>query len=47
MTVSPGTYTLTGRSPLYQGGSFDCQALAPVTVLSGATVTANVYCEER
>jgi hypothetical protein len=47
VTVPPGPYTLTGRSPLYGGGSYECQAGDPVTVLSGATVTVNVYCQER
>ena len=47
ITLPVGTYTLTGRSPLYQSGTLDCQAEDPVAVTSGGTVTANVYCQER
>lgn len=45
--VLPGQYELAGTSPLYNGGKVTCNATSPVTVKVGATVTADVYCQER
>ena len=42
-----GTYTVTGRSPQYEGGTADCQASGPVTVTEGVTSSVEVDCQER
>jgi len=42
-----GTYTVTGRSPQYEGGTADCQASGPVTVAEGATTSVEVDCQEN
>jgi hypothetical protein len=47
INVPPGTYNLTGRSPLYQSGTADCQTLAPVEATSASTLIVNVGCEEK
>jgi hypothetical protein len=46
-SVNPpvGTYTVSGRSPQYEGGAAECRASAPVTVTTGATSTVEVYCQ--
>jgi hypothetical protein len=46
VTVPAGTYTVVGRSPLYQGGAAYCYAAKPVTVGSGSTAAARVVCDE-
>ena len=46
IAVPPGRYLLEGRSPLYDGGKGTCRADRPATVRAGATVVANVYCQE-
>jgi hypothetical protein len=43
--VPPGRYTLTGHSPQYGGRSYLCRATGPVTVTSGSSVVANVWCQ--
>jgi hypothetical protein len=45
VTVPPGTYTVTGHSPLYGSGAYACQAAGPVTVTSGHTTQADVLCQ--
>lgn len=45
--VTAGTYTVTGRSPKYEGGTADCQASGPVTVTKGVTNSVEVDCQER
>lgn len=47
MTVRGGSYTVTGRSPLYQGGALDCEAQGTVTVQPPTGSTADVACQER
>ncbi len=47
INVPPGTYTVIGRSPLYQSGDVDCETLAPVTATSASTVEVNVGCQEK
>jgi len=47
INVPPGTYTVTGRSPLYQSGDVDCETLAPVAATSASTVVVNVGCEKK
>jgi hypothetical protein len=42
-----GTYTATGRSPQYEGGTADCQASGPVTVTKGVTSSVEVDCQEK
>ena len=46
LQVPAGSYTATGRSPLYQSGDVDCQALGPVTVTAGASSRMDVFCQE-
>jgi len=45
--VTVGTYTVTARSPQFEGGSTDCTASAPVTVTQGATSSVVVDCQEK
>lgn len=47
MTLPPGTYTLTGRSPRYNDGRVECRAASPVHVVANQTVVADVYCVEK
>ncbi len=42
-----GSYTITGRSPLYQRGLADCQAPTQVTLRPGTTTVLAVACSER
>jgi photosystem II stability/assembly factor-like uncharacterized protein len=46
--VPTGSYTITGRSPLYDSGNVDCHSIAPapVTVTAGATIRVVVACQE-
>jgi photosystem II stability/assembly factor-like uncharacterized protein len=45
--VPTGSYTITGRSPLYDSGSVDCHSIEPVTVTAGATIRVVVACSEK
>lgn len=45
--ASVGTYTVSGRSPKYEGGTADCKASGPVTVTKGVTSSVKVDCQER
>jgi hypothetical protein len=46
--LAPGSYTLTGSSPAYDGGKGVCRTLKTDIVLtSNGTTTANIYCQER
>lgn len=47
ITVAPGVYTLTARSPQYDDGRVECRADAPVHVVADRTVVTNVYCVEK
>ena len=47
LPVTVGTYTVTGRSPQYKGGTADCQAPGPVTVTKGVTSTVEIDCQEK
>ncbi len=42
--VVVGTYTVSGRSPQYEGGTADCHASGPVTVAKGLTIRVQVDC---
>ena len=44
--VSVGTYTVSGQSPKYEGGTADCKASGPVTVTKSATSNVEVDCQE-
>ena len=44
LLVHPGTYSVTGSSPLYNDGS-PCLPATKVTVKRGLTSQANVYCQ--
>ena len=41
-----GTYSVSGRSPQYEGGTADCRAPGPVTVTKGVTSSVKVDCQE-
>jgi hypothetical protein len=46
--VPAGTYVVSGRSPLYQGGRFDCRINQPsLTVHAGETITIDVSCQMK
>lgn len=46
--VPTGTYVVTGRSPLYQGGGLDCRIAQPsLTVRSHETITVDVTCDMK
>ena len=45
VTVPGGTYTIVGRSPLYESGAALCRATEAATVTSGHTTTADVLCQ--
>ncbi len=47
VAVRPGTYTVTGSSPMYDGGHTPCPAGVPVVVRGGGNVFVNVLCQER
>ena len=44
--VAVGTYTVSARSPQYEGGTADCNASGPVTVTKGVTSSVEVDCQE-
>ena len=45
--VPIGTYAITGRSPLYDGGRTDCISSGSVILSVGAMIHVVVLCEER
>jgi hypothetical protein len=45
--VPVGTYTVTGQSPQYQGGTGVCRASGPVVVTEGVTSTVKIDCQEK
>jgi hypothetical protein len=45
--VPVGTFTVSGRSPQYEGGAGVCHASAPVTVSKGVTTKVQVDCEQK
>ncbi len=45
--LPPGSYTVRGRSPLYDSGSADCTAQPPIIVRLRAVTTIDVACLER
>ncbi len=47
LTLRPGTYTVTGRSPGFLDGRGGCSATAEVTVNRGRTSGADVFCQLR
>lgn len=47
VTMFPGRYLLTGRSPLYNGGAGVCRHVGLVDVPAQATTHADVVCVER
>ncbi|MGH9091938.1 MAG: hypothetical protein ACRDZR_11265 [Acidimicrobiales bacterium] len=46
-SVVVGTYTVSGRSPEYEGGIAICHASGPVTVSKGVTSRVEVDCQEK
>ncbi|HEX3707134.1 MAG TPA: hypothetical protein VHV76_10930 [Mycobacteriales bacterium] len=47
LEVPPGRYTLTGRSPKYEGGHGVCRGYKAVTVKPDGSAYVNVLCQER
>lgn len=47
LPVSEGTYTVSGQSPQYEGGTTNCKASGPVTVTKGLRSSVKVDCQER
>jgi hypothetical protein len=45
--VTVGTYSVSARSPQYEGGTAECHASAPVTVTKGVTSSVEVDCQEK
>jgi hypothetical protein len=46
--VPAGTYVVTGRSPLYEGGRVDCRMAQPsLMVGAGDTVTVDLACDMK
>ncbi len=41
-----GTYAISGRSPLYDGGNTDWLSSGPMTLRVGATIHVIVSCQE-
>jgi hypothetical protein len=44
--VPVGTYTVSGQSPQYEGGTANCKASGPVTVTEGLTSSVKIDCQE-
>jgi hypothetical protein len=42
-----GTYTVSAHSPQYKGGTADCHASGPITVIEGATTKVEVDCQGK
>ena len=47
ISVPPGTYSVTGSSPQYNGGGTTCFSKGVVTVTQGTAVVVNVLCQEK
>lgn len=47
VTVPPGSYQATGRSPRFGSGSYPCRAASVVVVVAGQTTRANVVCQAK
>jgi hypothetical protein len=47
IVAPPGTYTMTGRSPRYDGGHGVCRAEKPVTIKVDGYAYGNVLCQMR
>lgn len=48
LPIAPGSYTLTGKSPLDNSGqSYDCHAQRAAVVVSSKTTTSDVYWQEK
>jgi hypothetical protein len=45
--VPVGTYTVSGTSPQYGGGSAVCRASGPIVVTKGVTSKVEVNCQEK
>ncbi len=48
-SVPVGQYTVTGRSPFYQNGQWDCLLSPPATITAttGSTAQVTLSCEDR
>ena len=47
MQLPPGTYSVTGTSPSYNGGTGICRTDGTVTIVLGREQAADVYCQAR
>lgn len=47
LQLPPGTYSVTGTSPSFNGGTGICRADGTVTVVIGQQGTVDVYCQAR
>jgi hypothetical protein len=41
-----GTYTVSGRSPKFEGGGGECRAPGPVTVTNDVTSRVEIDCQQ-
>lgn len=46
VSVPVGHFTVTARSPQYEGGTADCRASGTVVVTKGATSSVEIGCQE-
>jgi hypothetical protein len=46
LVIPQGTYTVSGRSPLYQGGRLVCRATSDAIVTTSSVTTVDVFCQE-
>lgn len=47
MSLPPGVYFLSGRSPSFTGGREPCASYGPVTVVDGGRIDAAVFCDRH
>lgn len=47
LSLAPGRYLLTGRSPHFGGGRYPCNASQPADIRAGRTISVDVLCSMR
>lgn len=47
LPASVGTYTVSGQSPQFEGGTASCRSSGPVSVTKGVTTKVEVDCNEN
>lgn len=45
VTLAPGSYTVVGRSPMFQDGTSDCRPSGDAHITAGATTSLDVACQ--